>query len=358
MMRLFRVELSRFVRRRASRVMVGLALLMIGVTGGFIFTSHEQMPTNEQATERAARQRAACEADEREFFRENEGRIGFEDEEEFVQRNCGWIRPQNFFNDRRFCFLEVVANPNEEQGCERADAALQGREIRTWNDDSEEFFGGYEGILPVVSLLLLFVAAILPASFIGAEYRNGTMENLLLWEPRRIRVAGAKLAAGMTWSAVIHASLLVILVTMLYGSAAAVGTTAGADVGYWGLIVNLIVRGAIAAALASAIAMAVAFITRFSAGAIAALIGYGVFIAFTIPVLARGFLHREVVVNTQAFLRIGEVPSWRRVRQPGGWTNDVFELHHGSLAAGMYLFGWAALAVGLALWLFQRRDVD
>lgn len=358
MMRLYRVELARFARRRATRVMFGIAAVIFAVVAGFIFTDHQRMPTNSEATEQADRQRAECEADERAFFRENEGRIGFDDEEEFIQDRCGWIRAANFFDDERFCFVEIVENPNEDSGCERVNRVEQNEEIRTWNDDPDDVFGGYEGILPFASLALLFIAAILPASFVGAEYRSGTMENLLLWEPRRMRVMGAKLAAGMTWSAVLHGTLLLGLVVVFYPIAALRGSTSGADLGYWGLVFSIIGRGAIAAALASAIAMAVAFITRFSAGAIAALIGYGIFMGFTIPVLARSFLSSEVLVNTQAFLRGGEVPEWRRIRRPEGWTDDVFLVHHGSLTAGVYLLVYAVMATSLAMWLFHRRDVD
>ena len=358
MMRLIRVELTRFGHRRATKGFLALVLAIASVTALFVFVNSEQQPTNEQAIERADRERAACEADAREFFAANEGDLGFRTEADWVEQQCGRIRPANFFQDNRFCFVSMVTNPDEPQGCERADRIASGAEIRRFQGDEDDIFPGYLGILPIASTALLLLSVILPASFVGAEYRTGTMENLLLWEPRRIRVAGAKYLAGMIAAAVIHVGVLLFILAAFFPVALLHGTLDGTNGEFWGIVVSTLVRGAIGAALVSVIAMALAHITRYSAGAMVVMLGYIIGAGFAFSVFLQGFVHREILLNTQAFVRGSDMFEWRRVRRPQGFIEDEFTFHHGSLASGLHLAVWAALAVGASLWLLQRRDID
>lgn len=82
------------------------------------------------------------------------------------------------------------------------------QEIREWyvpEDEDEmiewfmppafEFRAQFPNMILVLTGLLGLFAFIVGASYVGAEWRTGGMMNLLLWRPRRLAVFGTKLAA-------------------------------------------------------------------------------------------------------------------------------------------------------------------
>ena len=357
MRRLIGVELRRMGSRRILwGFVIGVATMM-ALVSGYLFFQSESLTSNQVAFERAERERTACEANVRNGWEDGtDPPFPGETISERLINYCGWIQASNFTEDKRFCLVQLVEHNDERGGCDLVDAIAAGRERERWQGgDIDE---GYQGILPFVALPLLLLSLVIPASFIGSEYRSGTMENLLLWEPRRMVVLGAKLIAGAISAFAVQVGLLALLVVFLAPVAIFRGSTVGADAEFWLLVSNIALRSGVVAAMIALAAMSIAIIARHSAGALVALVGYGIVASAFFGALVRGQLHREVVVNAQAFVRIGEVPRRMLVVHERGWTDEVWLPSHGSLMAGVHVLVWLSLVMAVATWSFRTRDID
>jgi ABC-2 type transport system permease protein len=163
MTRLVGVEARRYVSRRLVRVLVGLALLGILITGTVMFfTSHRATAAELRALQRqgeAQRQDAvrACRA----------GEFGIPASE---------VPPGMSLEE----YCRSLVPPAHEFG-----PAEDTFHLTTIHD----VLLGTNGLLIALFLLL-------GASFVGAEWHAGTMTTLLTWEPRRVRVILAKIAVA------------------------------------------------------------------------------------------------------------------------------------------------------------------
>jgi len=209
------------------------------------------------------------------------------------------------------------------------------------------------GIVPTTSLLLFAIAAVVGASFIGAEYRSGTIETTLLWEPRRIRVLSSKLGAAGLSAFVIHISLLGLLVLAMLPAALWRGSTAGVDSEFWLGLLGVIVRGGIAAGAVAAIALSVSVVTRNTVGGVAVLLGYIAVSPMVTMVLLRSIRPFDLSENMAAFANGGEV---------GRFVSAGFELQavysHGVNGAAIRIAMYVVVAVAIAMAVFRRRDID
>lgn len=116
-----------------------------------------------------------------------------------------------------------------------------------------------DGALGAAAFFLLIGAVIGGASMIGAEWEHDTIQTSLTWEPRRIRLLGAKLgaAAGLAFPI---ALALIALFTLSFGVTVwTKGSTALADAAwlrtYLGAALRLSALAAGAAAFGGALAM-------------------------------------------------------------------------------------------------------
>ncbi len=95
---------------------------------------------------------------------------------------------------------------------------------------------GEDPILLVPAIFLAAGALLAGASVVGAEWRAGSISTLLTWEPRRGRVAVAKVATAALAAAAIGLILQVVFVLALLPALLAHGSTAGADAEwFWGM---------------------------------------------------------------------------------------------------------------------------
>jgi ABC-2 type transport system permease protein len=169
-MNLLRAELRRLTKRRITRWMLILVLLLMPTVAVIVAVNHVKPGP-------AAVAEAEAEAERQ--FREQQQWIEAdiarcEADQESGNTEMGW--PEN---------------------CE---------EIREWYGTQEdmvewfmppafEFRDQFPDMMLVLTGLLGLFAFIVGASYVGAEWRTGGMMNLLLWRPRRLEVLGAKLGA-------------------------------------------------------------------------------------------------------------------------------------------------------------------
>lgn len=198
-------------------------------------------------------------------------------------------------------------------------------------------------IIPATNAQLSIFTFLLGASFVGAEWRSGSITTSLTWEPRRIRVFFAKtLACVLVVSATMLAlSLLVglaLLPLMLFK-----GSTAGLD-GAWTIeLTGGILRSVGLAALAAALGFSIASIGRNTAAALGA-----------------GFIYLVVIEELLRSWRPGW-SEWLLGDNAGIFLEGTGEgaLYSGrsALEAALIMLFYLSVVMTTAVILFRKRDV-
>ena len=209
-------------------------------------------------------------------------------------------------------------------------------------------------IIPIVPLMGLVIGA----SFYGADQKTGMIEQLLTWEPRRLRVISIRALAGAIGTFVVTALLGAFTIAILYLLATVAGTTDGIDGDLWGSMLGVLLRTAIVGGLFAIIGVAVCALVGSSVGTIVGFVIYWALLEGALSFLIDTFLPWLAVWlpfrNGNAFANGTPVQ-----RIDGDVFDGDFDLidHHDWLAAGGVVL---AFGVGIALlagFLFDRRDV-
>lgn len=231
------------------------------------------------------------------------------------------------------------------------------------NDDGNspdfvnDIAGGIEadGILEIIGFLVPVMAFVIGASSIGADLKTGMVEQILTWEPRRMRFLLARCVAGFVGVAIAAIILAVAFVLMMFALAALTGTTDGTTSEFWGNVIVAILRTGLAAGLFAIFGIGVSLLVNSSVGAI---VGFMIYFFIVENFLLSAFLPKVAaylpITNTSAFA------SGRDVERIEGSAFDVdveLVVSHGYVTAGIILAGWSLLAAVLAAVVFQRRDV-
>ena len=373
MKQLVAIEWRRMWSRRMSwmvMLLVGSAMVVSGVAN--FATSSAEPPDTSEIDEVLANDIAQCRLySVDEWNRFDEGALvdadpgyleylgSFPTAEAYADEACN---PMNFgyaFEDGRFCVVSLYEPTVQyRQGCPDLDAAQVSEYIeRTIMVNDVEYRSARpmaNGIIPVMSLMLFALAAVIGASFIGAEYAAATIETTLLWEPRRKRVLTAKLVVAAITAFLIHVFLLSVLTVSLLPAALWRGSTAGGDSEFWFGLVGGILRGGVAAAAVALIALSISTITRATVGGVVALIGYIAISPSIAYTLLKGYRPFDLTENLTAFANGGEVG--RFITNDEGYLETVFS-HSGTVALAVIAV-YAILAMAAATAVFSRRDID
>lgn len=232
------------------------------------------------------------------------------------------------------------------------------------NDDTnspnfvDDIAGGVEALdlLGPVTALLPLMAFVIGASYIGADSKTGMLEQLLTWEPRRLRFLAARVLSLFIGVFILAMALAAFLVVLLYVLAALTGSTDGTSGEFWGNVAIIIVRTGVAAGLFSLFGMGVTLLIDNSVGSI---VGFVIYWFIIENFLVAAFLPRVApylpIANADAFASGRDVE-----RISGSVFSDDFELVsvHGYVTAGIVLALWVAAALVLSSVAFVRRDID
>ena len=134
--------------------------------------------------------------------------------------------------------------------------------------------GDGDSVWAVTSVFLGIGALIGAASMVGAEWKAGTFTTLLTWEPRRVRLAVAKLAAVAILAAVVTILLQLVLAAALFPTMALKGTTSGADGEWLRAAAGGLGRSGALAGLAAVTGAGVAMVGRNTAAALGGAFAY------------------------------------------------------------------------------------
>ena len=195
---------------------------------------------------------------------------------------------------------------------------------------------------------------LLGSSFVGAEWRAGTMTTLLTWEPRRFRVLLAKVLAVASTSAMMLFVLQVAIGAMLLpgayrrpsGVQSQVGGFHGSariDAAWLHSVGGFLGRGAALAAIAAVIGFAIGAIGRNTA--------FGLGVGFVYLAILEGGLIGHLFPSTRRWLLVGNSIVFVSGR------SDPEVAGRSTIGAGLVLGAYAIGAFLVAVAIFRARDV-
>jgi ABC-type transport system involved in multi-copper enzyme maturation permease subunit len=335
--RLLMVELLRFRSRRAMKVVCAGALALIVVIMIVQFFTHSK--DDGRAVERFRASRAA----------------------QYEQQLAGWNQQfEEMAKDPNFPPEEIermksVGVPTREEYMAGEEFGCEGC-LATPEDDVYYAAKDLKSMVKSMAGMFAFVAFLLGATAAGAEWNHGTMQSLLFWESRRVRVIVAKVVAvavSMTAVAVVG-ELLLHGLGYLVGQAR--GSTAGMTSGWWQSQAITMGRGLGLVAFAGALGFALAFATRNTGFAFGVAFLYFAVIQ-NILVAWKPWLVRYVLLGPiAAWLDNGfQHRYWENTTGPNGGVERVINLS--MRFGGLALLAYGLIAVALAAAWFRARDV-
>lgn len=269
----------------------------------------------------------------------------------------------------------VRTYPEQLASCRQAAAAARSNgdtranfECDRMPEPRREMFGPtpatFLGLLPEAArstaYTLSFLAFVVGASFVAAEFATGSMGTWLTFEPRRLPVAASKLAAvGLG---------LLVAVTLLFAVTAAgvwlvcvLNATGAPGPGTpVSSVVWLVLRGVVMATAAGIGGAALALIARGTGAVIAIVVGYAIGVEGVIASRWQNLQPWLVRLNVRGWLE-GSATYYIQscgTDQQGQYSctgvKHILTLGH----ATAYLGVLGALVLVLALWTFRRRDLS
>lgn len=313
MITLIGVEMRRGLARRSTRVLVAIALLGITIIGVSVFltsrSGFDAAGATGQAQSRYNQALADC-------VRSN----GFGGEVASpglsLTEACARAIPSpgRFVEDKRFHLTDL------------------------WALDTAE-----DSILQVTAVFLAIGALIGGATFIGGEWRWGTITTLLTWEPRRARVFLAKAFAAIVLTFLIGVVLQALVGLSVLPAAFWRGTTAGTDSEWFRGVAGAVLRVAGLASGAAVLGYAVASVGRNTAAALGVAFAYVSVFEALVRGLKPGWQRWLIGENGATFLT-------GRQLQGADFQRTVLE-------AGVILAAYLAAIVAAGAIIFSRRDV-
>lgn len=321
-MRLYGVEVRRALTRRFVRAIAALALFNIVLASVVVFVRHD----SEASTEAKA---AAAAAAERSCLAGDVFPPGSPITDEQLRFASGGLPTAPEPGPSRDHFCGVHRDLLESQ--------IRRFELVRTRDVADGLLG-----------ILIFLALVIGASLIGAEWAADTIATHLTWEPRRIHTFLAKGMAAMTIGALLFALAQILTVAGLTPAAVFKGVT-DVPAGFWGDLAGLIGRGAVSAALMAGFGFAIASAARSTVFALAF-----TFLLFVLDAL----IVRRAMPELQRWSFFSNLNGYAS----GQGVNEVvssFQIIPGRSAGGAGIV--VAIYIGVLLvggsLLFRRRDV-
>jgi ABC-type transport system involved in multi-copper enzyme maturation permease subunit len=195
-----------------------------------------------------------------------------------------------------------------------------------------------------VAVICVLAAYLIGASAAGAEWSAGTMQSILFWESRRVRVVVAKVAGLTVVIAVVVIAAETIFTIAALLAAQARGTTRGMDGDAWNSHVLLVLRAIGMAAFAALLGFSISFATRVTAAAV------GI-----------GFIYFAVLEQLILFWKTWLAP-YLITPLLGAWLDNGIEIDEEGVSvsggrAGITLAIYAAAMLTAATVWFRQRDV-
>jgi len=329
MMRLTKVELRRLFSRRLTTIAMLGALVVTGLMLFGSFQEAKPLSAPEQAAQQAQFDQAT-----KDWALNGEQQV----------QSCLDAQAEQQKIDPKASFQCDQMEPN----------------LANWGKPVAKFNQMMPNILLAGSYLLAFVAFLIGAGFVAAEFSSGSMANWLTFEPRRLRVYVSKLGAAGLGLIPVTVAVLGLLTAGSWLIVDHLASTAGTTAKVWG---DLALMGGRAVALAVAAAMAGAamgVLLRHTAAVLGIAVGYLVLVEGVFGQALQGARPWLLQLNFNAWLQHGATyfAQTCKTDAQGNYNcqgvEKVLSFGHGSAYLGLLV----VLMVGLAALVFRRRDVS
>jgi ABC-2 type transport system permease protein len=200
-----------------------------------------------------------------------------------------------------------------------------------------------DSVLIGTTVPLIFIAWLMGATFVGADWQKGTMTTVLTWESRRIRLLLAKVIACVVVVFAGYLLLQVILSLALLPAAVLRGSTSGVDGDWFSSTAAILMRGGLVATIASVLGMSIAMIGRNTGAALGAGFAYIAIIEAMVRELKPNWIPYLFGDNSAVFI----------TAQP----QEIPQVGHTTAEAAAVLIAYAVILSALAAGSFRVRDV-
>lgn len=338
-MSLYRTELRRLGKRRLTRWMTLLGVLVIGaVIVGTFFTNQKVGPEQVAEAERKAEQ-------------QYQQQVSWAEEERVActeAKASGREQPEGRYPDD----CAVIQPPSRES-----------IEARWYLPSTFDFHEKFEPTIVTFTGIVALLGFVVGASFVGAEWSSGGMMNLLLWRPRRLTVLLTKLAALLTGLVAATVAAAAVWTGGFWLIATLRGSTEKMTSGVWQSLALTGLRGLVLVVVAGTLGFALASLGRHTAMALGAAVGVAVVGQFGLGIV----LSMAGVRFMQAWLLPTYVFAWLQKKSTledweacnlnyyGECRPETFDVTwgHSSILFGVGL----VVILGAALVAMRRRDV-
>ncbi len=199
----------------------------------------------------------------------------------------------------------------------------------------------------IVGGALAVYAFLVGSTYAGAEWAAGTVQALLFWEPRRVRVLLAKMAALAVWVVGVGVVAHGVLTSFAAAASKSDGSYAGIDGDFWRSLLVADVRALAMGVFGGALAFGLAGLTRSTGAALGAGFVYFAILEQVLRGLVR-WSNPYLVGNAFVAWLDGELVI------PLSSTRSVLMSR---TDGGLVMLGYAVVVVGVMTLLFARRDV-
>lgn len=347
-MTLFRAELARIARRRITKAATVVAVLAAVAIGAVQFFTHSDAPVDwAAANAEAEANTAACMSS----MEQNPSGMDATAISDMCYSDPAW-----FVVDKNFYLQSMLVSYTLPSFDEAHQTAFYRQDYPELNAKSGA--SGYTSQLAGWGVLIAVGAAVLGASYVGADWRSGVIESQLVRQPRRLRLFGAKFAAVGMAAGFLAAFAGAAVLASVIPAAVWRGQTSGTGSAFWLASAAMIGRIALAAVVFAVVAGGIAMIARNTAAGVA--VGMVTFIAGGIAAALTGAWTRFISLpsNLVAWIAQGDV-TYTFIRQDEAGYSDYYQLYgHHWVVAGALMALAAAIVATLGASSFAYRDVS
>ncbi|RAO10239.1 ABC transporter permease subunit [Micromonospora noduli] len=338
-MSLFRTELRRLSKRRFTRYMTLLGLLVLAAVVVGVFFTNQKIDAGQLAQA------------ERQADQQYQEQMRWSEQERAA---CEQAKTAGTATDGRYpddC--SVITPPPREE--------IKAEWFLPSTFDFKETFA--ETLIPFAAILAL-VGFVIGASFVGAEWSTGGMMNLLLWRPKRLTVLLTKLAALLTGILAVTLPAAVLWFAGFWAVANFRGSTEKMTSGTWQSFMLTGVRGVVLVLVLTTIGFALASLGRHTAMALGGVVAVMVVGQFGLGIL----LSMASVRFAEAWLLPTYVLAWMTKTVTLQDWNSCNATYYGECKPATMDITWqqssillsvgVVVILGAALWAMRRRDIS
>lgn len=250
--------------------------------------------------------------------------------------------------------LAKDSDPEADFGCDGMEP-----DWNNWVGTPSTFVDVAERLLLDFGPAVLLFAFLVGVSFVAAEFTSGAMGNWLIFEPRRMRVLGAKAVAagvGVLPATLVTAALIVGGTAAIYSARGLLGEPTGE---LWGMLGWATARLSLLAVGFAILGVGIGTLLRHTAAAIGTVVGYLVVVELIGANVFESLKPWLLLINIEAVLLDGTTYgttdcTMTTMGQSCDWVEHSVSLDHGVTVLLVVL----VVTLGAAFAVFRRRDVN